>query len=53
MCTLRRMRARKDVLLCRYRLRLQAKLDLAMEPTGPVRGRIREPVARTALDAVL
>lgn len=47
------MRACKDVLLWRYRLRLHAKLELAMEPTGPVRGSMRDPVARTALDAVL
>lgn len=51
--TLFRVHFWKYALLWRYLLRLELKLQLAMEPTGPVRGRIRDPVADTVLWARL
>lgn len=51
--TLFRVHFWKYALLWRYLLRLELKLQLAMDPTGPVRGRIRDPVADTVLWARL
>lgn len=50
--TLTLFRTRKKLLVQSYLLPSRAILQLAMKPTGPVRGRMFEPLAWTDLDSL-